>query len=86
MMDGGCIGHNYKPLFLCNNLVPTKLLRPRKATYVYVVMDYISVNHPYYIFETYDLVVKTHLFAIKNSATFNAKVAELRCVNDRLMI
>ena len=86
MMDGGCIGHNYKPLFLCNNLVPTKLLRPRKVTYVYVVMDYISVNHPYYIFETCDLVVKTHLFVIKNSATFNAKVAELRCVNDRLMI
>ena len=86
MMDGGCIGHNYKPLFLCNNLVPTKLLRSRKATYVYVVMDYISVNHPYYIFETYDFTVITHLFAIKNSATFASKVAELRCVNDRLMI
>lgn len=37
-------------------------------------------------FETYDSVVKTHLFVIKNSATFNAKVAELRCVSDRLMI
>lgn len=86
MMDGGCIGHNYKPLFLCNNLVPTKLLRPRKATYVYVVMDYISVNHPNYIFEPYDSAVETRLFLIKNSATFNAKVAELRCVNDRLMI
>lgn len=49
MLNGCCIDDDYKPLFLCNNLVPTKLLRPRKATYVYVVMDYISVNHPYLV-------------------------------------
>ena len=30
--------------------------------------------------------LKTHLFTTKNSATFDAKVAELRLKNDRLTV
>lgn len=33
-----------------------------------------------------DNIKKSHKITTKNSATFEVKVAELRCINDRLMI